>query len=153
MTSFLFLAALTLSPATSAEGKAVPYHVYTSYFEKNSSGLTGDTSYLALTSREAFDRVFGAAATMRTKEFLPDDAFERRLVVAVVKRGDRPWRYHVKDVTAEGGTLTVRYDAHPNRGGSARFASPLILAVDRGDYSKVEFIENGRRVGETHVEK
>jgi hypothetical protein len=35
-------------------------------------------------------------------------------------------------------------DAQQN---SATFASPLILAVDKGQYSEVIFMENGTRVG------
>lgn len=152
MTSVLCAAVLALGAASAAEGgRAVPFHAYSAYFEKNSSGLSGKASYLALTSREAFDRVFGPAATMQAKEFLPADAFERRLVVAVIKRGGEVWTYDLKEVTSEGGTLTVRYEARAKPGGGARYASPLIVAADRGDYNTVVFVENGKRVGQACV--
>jgi hypothetical protein len=139
--------------ADEAKGKKVEYEVYTSYFEKNTSGLTGEASYVALTDQKAFDKVFGPAATMNKQTFLPKDAFEKKLVVAVIKRGNAVWTYKVDKVTADDDTLYVQYDATSKDGGGAKFASPLIVSVDKGKYTAVVFIENGKKVGTAKIEK
>ena len=153
------MAALALIlPLRGAEGKnaKIEFDVHSGHFEKNNSGLKGAASYLAFTDRAAFDAVFGALA-VRGKKFnwVPKDAFEKKLVVAVIQRGDTPVEYKVEQVTAGDGTLFVQYTATAkgNAGGTAKFASPLIVSVDRGKYATVEFIENGKKTGTATVGK
>jgi hypothetical protein len=136
-----------------ARGNKVEFKVQSGYFEKNNSGLKGDESVLAFTDPKSFDQVFGVAFTMGKKpEVLAKDAFDTRLVVAAIKRGDAPWTYKVDKVTADGDTLYVQYEATSKKGdGSAKFASPLIVSVDKGKYKTVVFIENGKRVGTADV--
>jgi len=92
--------------------------------------------------------LFGVAFTMgRRPNVLPKDAFKTRMAVALIKRGDSIWTYKVEKVTAKEGTLTVTYAAtSKDGGGTARFASPLIVSIDKGDYSRVVFVENGKTV-------
>lgn len=150
------LAALCLLPAlpalasadTGGKGKKVAYAVHDGQFEKNNSGLKGDASYLLIADRAAFDKIFGSAFTMGKKpNVVPKDAFEKKLVAAVVKRGNAVWKYEVESVTAEGGSLYVRYRATEGKAGTATFASPLIITVDKGAVKKAVFIENGKEVG------
>ncbi len=84
---------------------------------------------------------------MGKNSFLPANAFKSKLVVAVIKRGNRIWNYSVKGVSANNGTLYIRYGTNAANGDSTNFASPLILAVDRKPYRSIVFIENGRQVG------
>jgi hypothetical protein len=57
-------------------------------------------------------------------------------------------------VTDKDGVLKVTYTATgKDGGGSARFASPLIVSVPKGKYKSVEFIENGKKAGTVKVEK
>jgi hypothetical protein len=128
-----------------AKGKKVKYERYNGYFEKNSSGLTGGSSYLVFTNRDAFDKVFGVARVIGKQKFLPKDAFEKQAVVAVIKRGKAITNYKVDGVTADKGTLTVRYGAKMEEPGTATFATPLILSVPKGKYKSVRFIENGKK--------
>jgi hypothetical protein len=136
-----------------AKGSKVGYEVYTGYFESNKSGLKDDpVSFLAFHDAKAFDQVFGTAAVMGKKQkFLPKDAFDSKLVVAVIHRGNAPWRYDVERVTSAEGTLTLQYRARKENGRGATFASPLIVAVDKRDYSSVVFIENGKKTGTTKI--
>jgi hypothetical protein len=138
-----------------AKGDKLPFEVYTSYFEKNNSGLKGDESFLAFTDRKSFDQVFGVAVVMGKKpSVLAKDAFDSKLVVAAIKRGDAPWTYKVDKVTGDGDTLYIQYDATTKKGdGTAKFASPLIVSVDRGKYKTVVFLENGKKVGTADVPK
>jgi hypothetical protein len=117
-----------------------------SYFEKNNSGLKGEKSYLVLTDQAQFDKVFGTAARMGNNDFLPARAFEHKLVVATIKRGGMR-KYSDVSVKEQNGILLVSYTATDSRPGSATFNVPLILAVEKGDYNGVIFVENGERVG------
>jgi adenine-specific DNA methylase len=137
-----------------AKGDKVEFHVYDGYFESNKSGLKGDASFLAFTDDAAFDKIFGKAVVMGKKQsFLPKDAFETKLVFATIKRGDKMWEYKIEKVTAEKDTLYVQYTATSKDGGGATFASPLIVSVDKGKYTSVVFIEDGKKAGTATIGK
>jgi hypothetical protein len=118
-----------------------------SYFERNDTGLTTQTSYLVFTSRAQFDKIFGAAPTMGQNHFLPDNTFDTKIVVAAIARGHFLRKYDDPKVTTTNGMIYVSYKIKDAEQKSATFASPLILAVDKGEYSEVVFTENGKRVG------
>jgi hypothetical protein len=140
--------------ADEAKGAKVEYQVHNGYFEKNNSGLKGEASYLAFTDQKAYDQVFGAGVVMGKKQnFLPKGAFDSKMVVAVIKRGNKIWEYKVEKVTAEGGVLYVQYTATSKDGGSATFASPLIVSVDKGKYQSVVLLEDGKKVGAADIGK
>jgi hypothetical protein len=138
-----------------AKGDKVDFKVHSGYFEKNNSGLKGDESLLAFTDQKSFDQIFGVGFTMGKKpDVLPKDAFDSKMVVAVIRRGDAPSTYKVDKVTADGDTLYLQFEATSKKGdGSAKFASPLIVSVDRGKYKTVVFLENGKKVGTADVPK
>src|SRR4051812_9253102 len=92
------------------EQHALDFQHYDSYFEKNNSGLEGEKSYLVLTDREQFDKVFGPAPRAGKNSFLPHDAFETKIIVATIKRGSMR-RYSDVTVTENNGVLTVSYTA------------------------------------------
>jgi hypothetical protein len=150
------LVALGLARAADeAKGDKVDYDAYVKgYFEKNNSGLKGDASYLVVTDQKGFDAVFGLGVTMGAKPpTLPKDAFDKKLVAAVIKRGNAVTEYTVDKVTTADGVLYVQYTAKAKgEGGTATFATPLIVAVDRGKITSVEFIENGKKVETVKVE-
>lgn len=136
------------------EGKKVGYELHDGHFQRNDAGLKGNASYLVLGSREAFDKIFGIARVIGKQNFVPRDAFEKKMVVAVIKRGAGITQYQMESVTARGETVQVRYKATMDeRGGDAQFASPLILTLDRDHYKSVVFIENGKKVETVKVEK
>lgn len=145
------LAQNTARAITKSAKNQLPFQVYTSYFESNSSGLKGSNSYLKITKQRDFDKVFGATATGGENHFLSQNAFATKTVIAVIKRGTSIWDYSVQRVQAVSGTLIVRYVATPKSGGGAAFASPLILAVDKKPYRSVVFIENGKWVGDAKM--
>jgi hypothetical protein len=131
-----------------AKGKEIRYEVHSGYFESNKSGLKGDTSYLTFTDQESFDKVFGKAAVMGKRfGYLPEGVFDTRRVVAVIKRGPAVTQYSVQKVTGDNGTIFVQYEAKAkDGGGTARYASPLIISFDKGKYTTVVFVENGKKV-------
>ena len=157
MFSLMFIATVFTAQTANAVvimGNPTPldFERYESYFEKNNSGLKGDKSFLMLGSQKQFDKVFGAAATMGQNSFLPDDAFKSKIVVAVLKRGNLR-RYENIKVTTEKGKLLVWYDAADEAPSGATFSSPLILAVNKGKYKEVVFMENGKRTGVARLKK
>jgi hypothetical protein len=153
ITAAAFAALLAFAPARAddkaeAKGKDVDYDIHSGYFESNKDGLSGDSSYLAFGSQKAFDAVFGVARVQGDKQrFLPKDAFDTKVVVAVIKRGKGIYDFKVDKVTNDDGVLTLQYTATPQDGsGTATFATPLIVSVDKGKYDSVAFIENGKKV-------
>ena len=136
------------------KGKELKFDVYSGYFEKNNSGLKGDQSFLAIIGRKAFDPIFGVARVIGKKpDLVPEGAFKDRLVIATIKRGGETWTYQVDKVTLDDkGTLMVRYQATSKDGGGAKFASPLILSVPKGEYKRILFVENGKEVGKAEMD-
>jgi hypothetical protein len=130
------------------DGNKVDTKTYGDYFESNQSGLKGPESFLVITDRAKFDATFGIGVVMgRGVEVLPANAFDSKIVVAAIHRGKSVWTYKVEGASTRDGVLTLRYHAETKEaGGSASFASPLIVAVPKGDCKTVEFIENGKKV-------
>ena len=155
MTVLLVLAPAAAADREETKGKNVAFELYDHYFQKNNAGLKGEASHLVLTSPKSFDKVFGVGFTMGPKpHLLPKNAFSARVVLAVIKRGTSLYAFKVQKVTDDNGTLTVRYEAAPQPGGgTARYASPLILSVPKGNYKSVVFVENGKKVATEKVEK
>jgi hypothetical protein len=155
LTAAAVLAALTVSARADdkakaeAKGKEVEYTAYPGYFEKNDSGLKGDASYLAISTPKLFDATFGIGFTMGKKpDVLPKDAFDSKVAAAVIKRGKAITEYKVEKVTADDDTLYVQYTTtEKGGGGTAMYASSLIVAVDKAKLKKVVFIENGKEAG------
>jgi hypothetical protein len=153
ITAAAFAAILALTPARAddkaeAKGKDVDYDIHSGYFESNKDGLTGDSSYLAFASQKAFDAVFGVARVQGNKQrFLPKDAFDSKVVVGAIKRGNAIYDFKVEKVAYADGVLTLQYTATPQESsGTATFATPLIVSVDKAKYDSVAFIENGKKV-------
>jgi hypothetical protein len=136
-----------------AKGKKVAFDVHNGQFEKNNSGLKGDSSYLVFSDREGFDKVFGLGRVMGKQNFVPKDAFDAKMVVAVIKRGNALTKYKVEKVTADEGTLYIQYTAETDKPGSAMIHSPLIVSVDKDKYTSVVFIENGKKVDKVKIAK
>ena len=129
-----------------AKNTSVIYQQFDGYFENNNSGLSGDKSFLIIDDQEQFDKIFGAARTMKDQNFLPPDVFKTKSVAAVIKRGGLRKYDNVK-VTTEKGNLIVSYETEDAKQDSATYSSPLIIAFDRGNYKKIYFRENGKSAG------
>lgn len=154
--TLLLLAVPAMAEEKPAKGEKVEYQVYTApYFEKNTSGLKGDVSYLVLPDKKGFDEAFGIGVVMGKKpDLISEGAFEKKLVIAVINGGDAPITYKVDGVTAADGALQISYTATAGKkSDTARFASPLIITVSNGDYKTVNFIENGKEAGSAKVAK
>ena len=142
------------SRADEAKGEKVEYTTFPDYFEKNNSGLKGDQSFLVFADKDAFAKVFSLRPPVmggKKAVAVPNDAFEKKLVFAVISRGNAITTYTVEKVTADGETLYVQYKAEMGKAGTATFASPLIISADKGKAKKVAFIENGKTVGTAEV--
>lgn len=166
MTQLLFVAVLTLAHAPApnpaadepkkadeAKGKEVKFDTHP-YFEKNSSGLKGDVSFLAISDLKTFNDIFGVGRTMGPKpNYLPDNAFETKVVLATIQRGMKNVTYKVDKVTADDDTLYLVYTTTTKESASATFHSPLVVSVEKGKYKSVVFIENGKKVGTAEFPK
>lgn len=142
--------------------KEPDYTVYSPYFEKNNSGLKGDSSYLAIKDKAAFDKIFGSGRVMKQNpapKLLDGKDFKKQLVIAVIKRGNQITQYTVNEVKVTDGKVSITYiaTAKGNPGGTARFASPLVVGIAKGktEYKNVEFIErkDAKDKGTVHTVK
>lgn len=147
--SFAFVAPLATA-ADEAKGEKIDHATFPDYFEKNNAGLKGDASMVAFASKEAFDKVFALRPPLmggKKSVAVPEKAFEKQAVFAVIHRGNAITTYTVEKVTTEGDTIYVQYKATTGVAGTATFASPLIVAADKGKAKQVTFIENGKTIG------
>jgi hypothetical protein len=155
MKSLMFFLALTFvlfvtngmaQKITPETGTPVEFAQYTSYFVSNKVAMTDSRAFIAANDQAQFDKNFGAAASMGKNNFMPKDVWTDHFVAASVKEGGMRKFSNVK-VTQQGGSLYVWYDATDNAQGSATYRVPLILAVKRGKYEKIVFMENGKQAG------
>jgi len=126
------------------------------YFEKNNSDLKENSSYLIFNSLEKFEQIFGYAATNGENFFMPENVFDSKLVIAMIKRGNSRYKYDLKKVTVKKKELYVWYNTAPDKSStmaakpgsdSSSWSTPSFLTVDKNNYTKVVFMENGKRVG------
>jgi hypothetical protein len=139
--------------ADATESK-VEFEMHNGYFLSNKSGVTDPETYLAITAPDQFNKFFGKGVVMGKKyNFLAAGAFDSKLVVAAVKKGNQIWTYKVDKIGAKDGVLYVRYEAMGGAPGNAMYASPMIVSVPKGDYKSVVFIENGKEAKKVDVGK
>jgi hypothetical protein len=146
-----------LCRADDTKAKEVKFEQATGYFESNKSGLEGEASYLAFASQDSFGKVLLPRPPLMGKKskLLPKDVFEKNLVVSVIKRGTTTWQYKVEKMAVQAGTLTVEYKALQQGagGGTAKFASPMVVAIEKGEYKEIIFVENGKKAGTATIGK
>ena len=127
--------------------KAVEFDTHDGYFVSNQFETKAATSFVVLKDQASFDKIFGVGMVMRDKSHrLPATAFAEKIVVTAIHRGKALVTYQVDSVVAEGPTLVVSYTTVVRPEKTAEFSCPLIVAVIKGDYSAVRFMENGKQV-------
>src|SRR5262249_18033061 len=129
----VMLGVVILAATAAAEDAKIEAKGYGPYFEKNTSGLKGDSAYVLVTEQKTLDSYFGAPFTSKQKPVLiPKDTFDKNLVIAVIKRGKAVTTYEVEKAELKDGTLTLSYKAtEKGGGGNAKFASPLVVTVPK----------------------
>jgi hypothetical protein len=148
-----FVLLLIPMPTAVADDRPKPdLVIHTGHYEKNSSGLTGDASLLLFADGDGFERVFGAIPAAgvgggRKTNAVTKATFEKRVVAAIVKRGNATTTYTEVAAAVDGDTLTVKYKTESGTPGTATFSSPLIISVPKGKEMRVVFVENGKEVG------
>lgn len=137
------------------QGEKVDFeHFARPYFVKNDAKLPANPAFLVIQDKKAFDEIFGVGFVMGQKpNLVGEKLFENHFVVAVIKSGRTAWKYDVQKVHVDKHKLIVEYSAKGDESATAKFTSPLILAVPRGAYREVVFIENGKEAGKSKVEQ
>jgi hypothetical protein len=132
-------------PPAPAAPSPLAFDTYGGYFVSNKFEAGVEASFVVLHDQRAFDAVFGAAFVMRDKSHrLPAGAFDTKIILAAIHRGKALWEYAVEGVRADGGVVTLRYTATPKPSESAEYACPLIVSIEKGAYTAVQFVENGK---------
>jgi hypothetical protein len=149
----LFAVALAVVPCLCADdeakGKKIDFEVYDLHYEKSNEDLKGDVSFVAIPDQETFDKYFGPVPKAEGKtKAMPKEAFKTKVVASMIKREPKAWDYKVQKTTVDGDTLYVQYETKLIKDRlKINLSSPLIVAVDRGKYKSIVFIENGKKVG------
>jgi hypothetical protein len=127
--------------------KPVAFETHEGYFVSNKFEPGAPASFVGIRDQASFDKVFGVAMVMGDKSHrLPAHCFDKKIVVSAIHRGKAMVTYQVKSVAAEGRTLVVRYTTQSKPDDNAEFACPLILSLDKGDFTTVRFVENGKDI-------
>ncbi|MEI7836442.1 MAG: hypothetical protein WCK05_08515 [Planctomycetota bacterium] len=130
---------------TPSQTVPVPFDVHNGYFVSNQFEPDAPTSFVVVKDQKAFDKVFGVAMVMGDKSHrLPPDAFDKSVVVAAIHRGKAVWEYKVENVMMDGKTLIVKYSTATKPSETAEFACPLIVSVQKEDWTAVQFVEDGK---------
>lgn len=143
-------------PAISGDKKEdkVAHEVYAKgYFVKNNAPLPGNPAFLVLQDKKSFDQIFGFGAVMGAKPKLVDEKlFEGNVIMVVIKSGSTLWKYEVQKIRRDKDQLVVEYGAM-GKESTAKFNSPLIVSVPRGDFATVVFVENGKEIAKAPAKK
>jgi hypothetical protein len=152
---FVCAGALSADDKVEAKGDKVEFDVHDGHFVNNTYKMKGDSAYVAFADRDSFDKIFGIGRVIGKQNFVPKDAFDKKIVVAAIKEGAALTNYKVEKVTADGDTLYVQYtaDSKGSATGTATFRSPLIVSVDKSKIKKVIFIENGKKAETVEIAK
>ena len=149
MLSALLLAA-ALAPSQKIEKvEAFAARAWGPYFESNKSGLKGGSSYLVFTDGDKMGAVLRPVPPIggRRAEPVPKDAFDKSIVIAVIKRGTQTYDYTLEKAEARDGVVRVEIKSVakgvPN--GGATFATPYVLTIPKGKWKSVEFFDNGKK--------
>lgn len=143
----LSVAACCCGWAETAEPIKLKYDTHDGYFVSNKFHPNAAESYVVIGTQEEFDNVFGAAFVMGDRSHrLPEKAFDKRMVIAVIKRGKAVVEYQVQAVELVDGVVQLRYTTQQRPQRSAEFACPLIVSIPKGDYRAVRFVEGEQPV-------
>jgi type II secretion system protein G len=137
---------------TRTTGAKLTFDTYSGYFVSNKFEPNAADSFVVITDQDHFDEVFGVAFVMGDKSHrLPKDAFKSAMVIAPIKRGKSLWDFKVERVTEAKGMVELRYTTTEKKSDTATFASPLIVAIPKGKYTGVQFVENGKVMKKVEV--
>jgi len=143
-----------LGRTPSSAPQTVAYEVFDSYYVSNKFRPNEPLTLLVISDQKRFDDVFGPASVMFSKQkWMPKDAFDSKMVAAVIRRGNAVWTYQVEALESSEGILTLRFQSKSTPGRLATFACPLLVALDRASYAAVRFVENGKELGKVRITK
>ncbi len=111
--------------------------------------------YAVLQSPEQFAEIFHPAPTNPPrKPFAPTgELFQKEQILLVSRVMPAPENmdkaFEVQRVTANGQELTLHYQLQPpTKGASYTVKNFLAVRVPKGNYTRIAFVENGKKIGE-----
>ena len=113
---------------------------------RSSFGADGSTYGLVFTDKAGFDSVLYWIGDHNPYEPIPDADFQTRIFPVVIKRGNSYWEMDVYSVTyvQNGQILNVYFRSKLVADDMTWIALiPLVASVQTGEYSTVNFYENG----------
>lgn len=148
----LYLLACNFPSAFSSQpnGEKIPFIQHEGHFERNDSRLTGQKSFLAFDQFDKFEATFGVAALglgpTKKKNFVTQETFNNRLVLAAIYRGKSVPNITDIEVSLENGTISVKYQLESSPEVGFNVSVPMTLSIPKTECRTIEFYENDRLV-------
>jgi hypothetical protein len=137
------------------EGKPIKFQVHQGHFERNDTGLNSKYSFLVIRDNSGFEKIFGIAALglgpTKKQNFVTAETFQDNVVVALIERGNSVPTFSKVSVVVQQDKVTVAFKYQPGQPSTARFASPLIISIPKGNYTSVEFVANQKKLGSAKI--
>jgi hypothetical protein len=127
---------------TSSPEELLPFSIHEGYSVKR--GLAEGTHFFAFHDKTGFDEVLYWISDHNPHQPIPETYFATKIIIAVVKKGNRYWQMTVRRVTFRERIVTVDYAARVvAEDMSWTAAIPLVASIPIVDYESIAFIENG----------
>jgi len=128
--------------------ESLSFKTYYGYSAKNISDETNSTYFFAFKNKESFDQVLFMVGDHNPNEPIPDNDFKTKIIIAVIKIGNRYWEMNVDKVTLKENDIYVKYSAKLVADNMTWTAViPLVFSIPIIKYSSIIFVENGVTVG------
>lgn len=123
------IAALVISCSTADKTESVDYTIAHGYFVRNDAPPHAPCRY---DTQEAFDSVFGSAATMGAGGMPTQIDFQHKSVIAIIgSETNRPTELIPIALTSKADTLCLQYQEKEQQPSSYRMTPLLLIIVDK----------------------
>lgn len=130
---------------TSSPEETLPFSTHEGYSVKR--GLAEGTHFFAFHDKTSFDEVFYWISDHNPRQPIPETYFATKIIVAVIKKGNRYWQMTVRKASFRDRNVTVDYAARlVVEDMSWTAAIPLVISIPIVDYESIAFVENGATV-------
>jgi hypothetical protein len=147
MVTFLVSCDYLFNPSDSNED-ILSFSTYEGYSVKNIYSYKEGTYFFAFRDKASFNQVLFWIADHNPHQEMPESEFNTKIVIAVIKIGNRFWEMRPNKVSLKEKVITVNYTAKIVADNLSWTAGiPLVITIPIVDYEQIKFKENGVAVG------
>jgi len=124
------------------------FSTYEGYSVKKIYSYKEGTYFFAFRDKAGFDQVLFWIADHNPHQEMPESEFNTKIIIAVIKIGNRFWEMRANKVSLKEKVITVNYTAKIVADNMSWTAGiPLVITIPVVDYESIKFNENGVDVG------